>query len=114
LERETDTLQRQWQLRLERARYEAERARRQYHAAEPEHRLVARNLERHWEEKLRAVDELEHTHQRWLSQQPFTLTDSDREAILALGEDLPAVWQAPTIDVQENNFRLPNTGGRLQ
>jgi hypothetical protein len=96
LERETDTLQRQWQLRLERARYEAERARRQYHAAEPEHRLVARNLERHWEEKLRAVDELEHTHQRWLSQQPFTLTDSDREAILALGEDLPAVWQAPT------------------
>lgn len=96
LERETDTLQRQWQLRLEHVQYEAERARRQYHAVEPENRLVARILESHWEEKLRAVEKLEHAYQRWLSQQPFTLTDSDRHAILALGEDLPAVWQAPT------------------
>ncbi len=96
LEREAETLQRQWQLRLERARYEAERARRQYHAVEPEHRLVARNLEHLWEEKLRAVDQLEHAYHSWLNQQPFTLTNSDRDAILALGEDVPAVWQAPT------------------
>jgi DNA invertase Pin-like site-specific DNA recombinase len=96
LEHEAETLQRQWHLRLERARYEAERARRQYQAVEPENRLVARSLERQWEEQLRALEDLEHAHQRWLSQQPFTLTDRDRHAILALGEDLPAVWQAPT------------------
>ncbi len=96
LEHETETLQRHWQLRVERAQYEAERARRQYHAVEPDNRLVARNLERHWEDKLRALDELEHAHQRWLGQQAFTLTDSDRSAILALGEDLPTLWQAPT------------------
>ena len=96
LEHETETVQRHWQLRVERAQYEAERARRQYHTVEPENRLVARNLERQWEDKLRALDELEHAHQRWLGQQAFTLTDSDRHAILALGEDLPMLWQAPT------------------
>ncbi|HEY1417386.1 MAG TPA: recombinase zinc beta ribbon domain-containing protein [Myxococcaceae bacterium] len=42
-----------WRQRLERATYEAERAARQYHAVEPENRLVARSLEAVWEEKLR-------------------------------------------------------------
>jgi hypothetical protein len=96
LEQEAEALQHQWQLRLERARYEAERARRQYYLVEPENRLVARRLEQQWEEKLRAVEELEHAYQRWSAQQPLTLTASDRRAILALGADLPAVWHAPT------------------
>jgi hypothetical protein len=56
VEREDAALQRQWQLRLERARYEAERAQRQYDAVEPENRLVARSLEAQWEDKLRAVE----------------------------------------------------------
>ena len=55
LEEESRQLERQWTLRQERARYDAERARRQYDAVEPENRLVARSLERAWEEKLRAV-----------------------------------------------------------
>ena len=44
LEEESRQLERQWALRRERARYEAERARRQYDAVEPENRLVARSL----------------------------------------------------------------------
>jgi DNA invertase Pin-like site-specific DNA recombinase len=96
LENEAHTLQRQWQLRLERAHYEAERAHRQYQAVEPENRLVARSLERLWEEQLRAVETLEHAYQRWSAQQPGVFTDADRQTILALGADLPRVWQAPT------------------
>ena len=48
LELERAALHRQWQQRLERARYEVERARRQYDAVEPENRLVARTLEQRW------------------------------------------------------------------
>lgn len=59
IEEETRQLERQWALRRERARYEAERARRQYDAVEPENRLVARSLERGWEEKLRAAEAIE-------------------------------------------------------
>lgn len=96
LEQDTATLRRQWQHRLERARYEAERARRQYQAVEPEHRLVARSLERQWEDQLRALETLEHDYQRWTAQQPLTLTAPDRLAILALAQDLPRVWHAAT------------------
>ena len=54
VELERTALQRQWRQRLERARYEAERARRQFDAVEPENRLVARTLERQWERMTKA------------------------------------------------------------
>jgi len=96
LEQETETLNQHWQLRLERARYEAERARRQYQAVEPENRLVARQLECQWEEKLRAVEALEQTRQRQTLSTARPLDGAERNALLALGQDLPAVWQATT------------------
>ena len=68
LEEENQQLDRQWTLRRERARYEAERARRQYDAVEPENRLVARSLERAWEDKLRAVETIEQEYARWRSE----------------------------------------------
>jgi DNA invertase Pin-like site-specific DNA recombinase len=96
LEQEDASLRRQRQLRLERVRYEAERAQRQYSAVEPENRLVARTLERRWEEKLREVEKVEQEYETWLRQSRLELTDEDRRNILALGEDLPQVWSAPS------------------
>jgi len=46
LESNHDAALSQWRLEVERARYEAERAERQYKAVEPEHRLVVRGLEK--------------------------------------------------------------------
>ncbi|HSH77007.1 MAG TPA: recombinase family protein [Herpetosiphonaceae bacterium] len=94
-ERETEELGHQWSLRVERARYEAERARRQYDAVEPENRLVARSLERCWEGKLRLVEQVERERSEWADQRAV-VTPQDRELILELGEDLPAVWHAST------------------
>jgi excisionase family DNA binding protein len=96
LEQEYATLRRQWDLRLERARYEAERARRQYDAVEPENRLVARTLESQWEEKLRAVEQVEQAYQAWQQQQRLELTAVARQDILNLGQDLPRLWHAET------------------
>ena len=42
-----------WQQRLERADYAVDRARRQYQLAEPENRLVVRELEKEWEARTR-------------------------------------------------------------
>jgi DNA invertase Pin-like site-specific DNA recombinase len=101
LQEEEGTLQHQWQLRLERARYEAERAHRQFDAVEPENRLVARTLERAWEDKLRASERLEQEYHRWLQERTSAVTVQDRELILALGQDLPALWHAPTTTAAE-------------
>jgi hypothetical protein len=89
---------------LERARYQAQLAERQYQATEPEHRLVARTLEQRWEAALQEVRGLEEDYARFRLQQPAALTEREREQIRALAQDLPALWQAPTttpIDQQQ-------------
>lgn len=87
-------LERQWTLKRERAAYEAERARRQYDAVEPENRLVARSLEKLWEDKLRAAERVEQEHERWKSEQGLVLGEDDRTRIARLGIDLPQLWES--------------------
>ena len=70
LEAEAKALEHQWALRRERARHEAERARRQYDKVEPENRLVARTLERAWEERLRDVEAVEQAYEAWRRTHP--------------------------------------------
>jgi DNA invertase Pin-like site-specific DNA recombinase len=94
IQKERDRLDRHWQQQLERARYEAERVERQYQAVEPENRLVARSLEQRWEEALRRQQQVQEEHDRFLRNRPTELTDRDRAKILALANDLPALWQA--------------------
>jgi DNA invertase Pin-like site-specific DNA recombinase len=87
-------LDRHWQQRLERARYEAARAERQYQAVEPENRLVARTLEKRWEEALREQRRLEEDYDRFARERPPALTAGDRARIRALAEDIPELWRA--------------------
>ena len=96
VEEEIRAMERQWSLKRERVRYDAERARRQYDAVEPENRLVARSLERVWEERLRRADRIEQDYHAWRREQAVSIVDSDREEIVALGEDLPRLWHAAT------------------
>jgi DNA invertase Pin-like site-specific DNA recombinase len=96
LEQDHDAALSQWRLQVERSRYEAERAERRYRQVEPEHRLVARGLERDWEKALGALAEAEAELRLRARQRPRTLTDPEREQLLALGSDLGRVWSAPT------------------
>ena len=56
LESDREAVLKQWRLGVERAHYEAQRAERGYRAVDPDNRLVARGLEREWEERLRVLD----------------------------------------------------------
>jgi DNA invertase Pin-like site-specific DNA recombinase len=100
-ERERAALDRQWRLRLERAHHEADRVCRQYNAVEPEDRLVARTLERKWEEALRAERTLDEEYHRFQQTQPVRLSTTERAQIETLAHDLPALWQAPQTSVPE-------------
>ncbi len=95
LEGERQHLHQHWQHRLERAQYQVERAARQYQAVEPEHRLVARTLERQWEEALAAEAALQADYARFQAVQPPVLTAEERTAIRRLATDIPALWHAP-------------------
>ena len=94
-------IDRQWQLRLERAQYEADLARRRYVAIDPENRLVARSLEREWNEKLTEVQRLQREYATLPKPTALLITPHERERILALAHDIPTVWHAPTTSQTE-------------
>jgi hypothetical protein len=96
IEHERKQLDAHWQQRLTRSRYEVEQARRQYAAVDPEHRLVARELERRWDEALRADEQLQADYARFTRDCPTQLAPREHEQIHALSQDLPALWQAAT------------------
>ena len=87
-------------LKLEQARYEAERARRQYDAAEPENRLVAAELERRWNRALEAVAEVEEQWAIFEAGERRKDETINRAALLRLAEDLPGVWNDPECDMR--------------
>jgi DNA invertase Pin-like site-specific DNA recombinase len=81
---------------VEQARYNAIRAERRYRAVDPDNRLVARGLETEWNTALQQVADAEAEFARRQTARPKALTPAGRAAILALGDDLGQVWDAPT------------------
>ena len=96
IQRERKQLDDHWRQRLARSSYEVEQARRQYSAVDPDHRLVARELERRWNEALRADEQLQADYARFQQDRPAQLSASERQQILSLSEDLPTLWAADT------------------
>jgi excisionase family DNA binding protein len=84
-------------LELREARYEAERAQRQYDAVEPEHRLVAVTLEQRWNAALERVATLAQRVAH-LAAAPAAAAPPDRATLLALAQEFPALWAHPETD----------------
>ena len=91
------------ELAVERARYEADRAERSFHAVEPENRLVARTLEARWETKLAALAEAEQSLEAARDLLPPLPGRAELEKLAA---DLPALWHAPTTSSKDRKRLL--------
>jgi hypothetical protein len=100
---ETDTLRRQ---RVERARYEAELARRRFVKVDPDHRLVADSLEAEWNEKLRAYAAAQEECERQRQQRRWQADEETRRQVLSLANDFPRIWNDPEIDPRERKRML--------
>jgi DNA invertase Pin-like site-specific DNA recombinase len=81
---------------LEAARYTAQRAQRQYDAADPENRLVTGELERRWNQALQRVREIENRIQSATAEEQHTVPTPAEFAGLA--EQLDQIWNDPRSD----------------
>ncbi len=91
-EHQSGEKQRQTELALEQAQYEATRARRQYDTVDPDNRLVAGELERRWNAALATVRALEEELEALLRQRPAAMSAEERQRLLQMGADLEAAW----------------------
>ncbi len=78
---ETTAAERQLELSLQQARYEAAHARRQYDAVDPANRLVAGELERWWNEALQAVAKIEGAIAALIARRPPALGEPERQQL---------------------------------
>jgi excisionase family DNA binding protein len=100
-------------LTVERAEFEAGRARRQFDACEPEHRLVARTLEARLET---ALSELERERRKLAElerRRPEPLTTDEREALARIARDLPRLWAAETTTPRDRKALLRSLIGEV-
>ena len=87
------------QLALERAQYEANRARRQFDAVDPENRLVASELETRWNRSLAQVAELERRLVE-ADNSAYVVTSHTKAELMPVCDQLPSVWDHPDAPVQ--------------
>jgi hypothetical protein len=106
LERRDEAIMRQWQMRLERAEYEAALAERRYQEVDPSNRLVASTLERRWNDALLQLQDLKKQAAEFQRQEARVATPEQREKVLALARDLPRVWHAPTTQAKDRKRML--------
>jgi hypothetical protein len=106
LEQERQARERGWQLRLERARYAVRLAQRQSDAVDPENRLVARELEKRWNEALEALGNLEREYALAQKTTLAPLTPEEQEAVRQLTVNVPAIWDASTTTMADRKRLL--------
>jgi DNA invertase Pin-like site-specific DNA recombinase len=91
---------------VERAQYEADRARHRYMQVDAANRLVAESLEAEWNDRLRALAAARHEYEQQRKADRLTVDDKQRQRVLSLATDFPAVWGDPNTPARERKRML--------
>ncbi len=106
LQNRDQVISKQWQMRIERAKYEAQSAERRYTEVDPSNRLVAATLERSWNDALLNVANVKQQHDQFQQQHALAVTAEQKKLILALSQDLPRLWHEPTTTAKDRKRML--------
>jgi len=106
IQHQQDMALEQLQLQLERTQYEEERAFRQFDAVEPENRLVARTLERQWNNSLKRVEELKARITELKKIFKDRLSKIEEQEIRRLAHNFPDIWNAATTSDKDRKMLL--------
>src|SRR5262249_62385899 len=79
--------------------YEARLAARRYEAVDPDQRVVAAELEARWNLALQKEQELQKRLVEF-DDKVQSGPSPDKEVLLSLAQDLPAVWNSPSTDMR--------------
>ena len=90
-----------WELKIQRAKYETELAQRRYEAVDPDNRLVAGTLEKQWNDTLINLDKIQKQYQQYQNEDPLLLSIDEKKSLLELAKDFPKLWNAPSTEPKD-------------
>jgi len=113
-QRERQRLEIYHQQQVSQARFAATLARRRYEHVDPEYRLAAAELEREWDDRLRALRQAEEAAERFAHEpdEP-TLTPELRHQLLNLSQCLPDLWLSPQLSHSQRKALLRSLIARV-
>jgi hypothetical protein len=106
LQQRDETVSRQWQMRIERAEYEAQLAERRYEEVDPSNRLVASTLESRWNDTLVKLNEVKAQYEEQQQKEGLTVTAEQRAKVMALARDFPRLWNASSTKAKDKKRML--------
>jgi len=108
LQQDGERIHKEQQRQIERLRYQARLAERQFNQSDPDNRLVAGELEKRWETALRELKEAEEKLQQEQRQPQVveSFTSEEREAFLRAGQKIPELWRQNLLSPQQQKAFL--------
>jgi DNA invertase Pin-like site-specific DNA recombinase len=101
LERRSCSLDKQWQMKIQRADYEAQLAQRRYEEVDPSNRLVAATLEKQWNEALLTLNQIQIEYTEYKQQNKINKVTQAKDKIFSLAKDLPRLWELPSTSAKD-------------
>jgi DNA invertase Pin-like site-specific DNA recombinase len=101
LERRDSDIDKQWEMKIERADYAAQLAQRRYEEVDPANRLVAATLEKRWNDALHNLEQCRQQHLEHKQKYGLAITDQQKQSILSIAQDLPRLWNAPSTNATD-------------
>jgi DNA invertase Pin-like site-specific DNA recombinase len=101
LRQRQEAIDRQWQMRLQRAEYEASLAQRRYEQVDPANRLVAATLEQQWNEALAESGRLRQEDAQRQNQEALNVGKEQEQDLRSLSQDLPRLWLSSDIEPRD-------------
>lgn len=86
------------QQQLERLRYQASLAERQFNRVDPDNRLVAAELEKRWEDALVELKQAEMSYTKCQTGPAIDLPSELKSAFTQIGQKLPDIWNSDTLN----------------
>lgn len=96
LEQRNNTINRQWQMKIQRSEYQAQLAQRRYEEVDPSNRLVASTLESKWNQALVNLEQIKKQYAEYQQAEMQAISDVEKSKIFSLAKDLPRLWNAAT------------------
>jgi len=96
LERRDRAVDKQWQMRIERAQYSTQLAQRRYEEVDPANRLVAATLEKRWNDSLVELEKIHTEHNEFREKNIYVISEEKKKELLSLAENFPLLWKSPT------------------
>lgn len=96
IEKRNASMDKQWQMNIQRCQYQADIAQRRFELVDPANRLVAASLEKNWNQELEKLNLANNQYKEYQKKRETQFPSPKRKEIITLAKSIPSLWSKTT------------------